>query len=112
MEPNDQADLRILPFPTGDRGNVTLPAEEAWDAELAAESKWPDLPRPDGGRSRPDGDESPDLKEALLAGQVVRGLGGTDRDGVLRELVEILPLPATVCRADVFRTLAGGPERE
>ena len=111
MEPNDQADLRILPFPTGDRGNVILPAEEDWDPQLT-ESEWDDLPLPEGTSPRTDGDEGPDLKEALLAGQVVRGLGGTDRDGVLRELVEVLPLPATVCRADAFRTLAGGPERE
>src|SRR2546423_392431 len=95
MEPHDLADLRILPFPGTDRGIVAPPQEE--DAAISP---------------GPEEDEAAGLKEALLAGRVVRGLAGKDRGGVLRELAHVLPLPAGVSRADVLRTLTGRAGRD
>lgn len=43
-----------------------------------------------------DAERMPTLGDALTAGGIVHGLPGTDKDAVLRHLVESMPLPADV----------------
>src|SRR5262245_27300255 len=100
MEPNDSADLHILPFssPWG-----PCSSDHATFTIFEEDDEWDPCPlaNPEEESSTPPAAEV-ELKEALLAGRVVRGMAGSDRNSVLRELVEVLPLPAGVSREAVF----------
>jgi len=54
---------------------------------------------------KPEGAPTGGLEHALRAGGIRRGVGGPDRDAVLRRALDLMPLPAGVNRAFLLEVL-------